>query len=83
MSNDRPHTQLPSGIFNVRPELNTEEALSNAAELLASAVLMGHDMAFSLDEPKRTKMLGITQLVEMAQMLVSQALDHDFPSNSE
>lgn len=79
MNSDLPLPKLPSSAFNVRPGLNTEEALSNASEILASIVAMGYENTFTLDEPQRSKNLGILQLVEMAQMLVNQALERESP----
>ncbi|MGF6094941.1 DUF6124 family protein [Pseudomonas sp. 18175] len=80
MNNDLPTNGPPSRIFNVRPGLNPEETLTNASELLASAVSMGYQGAFELVGAQRDKALGILQLVEMAQMLVDQMLEQQYPT---
>ncbi|PHN53569.1 hypothetical protein AO268_11365 [Pseudomonas sp. ICMP 8385] len=80
MNNDLPMKSTSSNIFNVRPGLSPEDALTNASELLASAVSMGYHGAFELVGAQRDKALGILQLVEMAQMLVDQTLEKQFPA---
>ncbi len=80
MKNDPPCTKSPSRAFNVRLGLNTEEALSNASEILASIIAIGYEDTFTLTEPQRSKNLGVLQLVELAQMLVDQALEREFPT---
>ncbi len=77
---DVPTNSATTGVFTVRPGLSTEESLANASELLASAVSIGYDDAFELVGTQRDKALGILQLVEMAQLLVDQALDQQCPT---
>lgn len=80
MKNDLPINAASSSVFKVRAELSSEEALTNASELLASAVSMGYHGAFELVGAQRDKALGILQLVEMAQMLVDQTLEQQCPT---
>lgn len=77
-SDDNP--QLPPDvIFTVRPGLSTEAALSNASEMLESAAVCAYDCAEHLDGPSLKKVLAVVQMVEIAQLLVNEALNRECP----
>lgn len=83
MNDDLPTPEAPRHLFDVRTGLTTEEALTNASEMLGSAIALAHESAFDLNEAQCTKVLGIINLVEIAHLLVNQALDHVSPTHSE
>ncbi|WP_124356620.1 DUF6124 family protein [Pseudomonas orientalis] len=64
----------PTSVFNVRPDLSSEEALVNASELLASASAMANEQAFASSGSQRLHTFGLAQLIENAQLLVNDAL---------
>ncbi|WP_428556436.1 DUF6124 family protein [Pseudomonas edaphica] len=66
-------------IFTVRPGLSTEVALSNASEMLESATVCAYDCAEHLDGSSRKQVLAVVQMVEIAQLLVDQALNRECP----
>lgn len=66
-------------IFTVRPGLSTEVALSNASEMLESATVFAYDCAEHLDGSSRKQVLAVVQMVEIAQLLVDQALNRECP----
>ena len=66
-------------IFSVRPGLSTEAALSNASEMLESATVCAYDCAEHLDGSSRKQVLAVVQMVEIAQLLVDQALNRECP----
>lgn len=66
-------------LFCVRPDLSTEEALSNASEILENAVITGHSAAEHMHGLHREQLMTLVQTVEMAQMLVEAALAREFP----
>lgn len=77
-STDNPQT--PSEIiFTVRSGLSTEAALSNASEMLESATTCAYDCAEHLDGSSRKQVLAVVQMMEIAQLLVDAALDHECP----
>ena len=59
--------------FTVRTGLGTEEALSNASEILESAAVSAYDCS------SRKQVLAVVQLIEMAQLLVDAALNRECP----
>jgi hypothetical protein len=69
----------PDIIFTVRPGLSTEVALSNASEMLESATVCAYDCAEHLDGSSRKQVLAVVQMVEIAQLLVDQALNRECP----
>ena len=74
-SDDNP--QLPPDvIFTVRPGLSTEAALSNASEMLESATVC----AEQLDGQSRKHVLAVVQMIEIAQLLVNEALNRECPA---
>jgi len=66
-------------LFTVRTDLSIEEALSNASEILESAVASAYDCTEHLDDSSRKQVLAVVQLVEMAQLLVDAALNRECP----
>ncbi|XMB50048.1 DUF3077 domain-containing protein [Pseudomonas fluorescens] len=70
---------LPTSVFNVRPDLSSEEALVNASELLASASAMANEQAFSSSGSQRLQTFGLAQLIESAHLLVNDALKKTSP----
>ncbi|MBV4512805.1 DUF3077 domain-containing protein [Pseudomonas sp. SWRI22] len=77
-SDDNP--QLPPDvIFTVRPGLSTEAALSNASEMLESATVCAYDCAEQLDGQRRKHVLAVVQMIEIAQLLVDEALNRECP----
>ncbi|WP_367374238.1 DUF6124 family protein [Pseudomonas lini] len=73
-----PHT--PSHLFIVAPNANTENLLAYACESLASASVMASDFAGFLEGTHRNTMLGIQQVIMLAELAVNRVLDNvDIP----
>ncbi|MGC6372699.1 DUF6124 family protein [Pseudomonas sp. K2I15] len=77
-SDDTRQTQ-PETIFTLRPGLSTEAALSNASEMLESATVCAYDCAEHLDGSGRKQVLAVVQMIEIAQLLVDEALNRECP----
>ncbi len=60
----------------VAPDINTETLLAHACESLASASVMVSDFATFLDGSQRSTMLGIQQVIMLADLAVNRALDN-------
>ncbi|MDZ5436459.1 DUF6124 family protein [Pseudomonas fluorescens] len=73
-STTNPHT--PSILFHIAPNIRTEDLLAHACESLASASVMASDFATFLDGPQRSTMLGIQQVIMLADLAVNRALDN-------
>ena len=69
--------QIP---FIVRPGLSTEAALSNASEMLESATVCAYDCAEHLDGQSRKQVLAVVQMIELAKLLVDEALNQECPA---
>ncbi|MPR03927.1 DUF6124 family protein [Pseudomonas kitaguniensis] len=69
----------PQTIFTVRPGLSTEAALSNASEMLESATVCAYDCAEHLAGSGRKQVLAVVQMIEIAQLLVNEALNRECP----
>ena len=71
-----PSNSLPTDqIFTVRPSLDGETLLANAAQDIASVqALMGH-LAFEIDGAQRDIALGIHRMLEGIQLMVDRVLD--------
>ena len=69
-----PHN--PSMMFAIKEDIRTEDLLAHACESLASASVMASDFATFLDGPQRSTMLGIQQLIMLADLAVNRALDN-------
>ncbi len=63
----------------MRPGLSTEVALSNASEMLESATVCAYDCAEHLKGTGRKQVLAVMQMIEIAQLLVDQALNRECP----
>nr|WP_256348077.1 DUF6124 family protein [Pseudomonas yamanorum] len=66
-------------LFAVRADPSTEVALCNASEILESAAVSAYDCAEHLDGASRKQVLAVAQWVEMAQLLVDEALNRECP----
>ncbi|MVW86210.1 hypothetical protein EI969_09680 [Pseudomonas sp. PB101] len=72
-----PHN--PSTMFIIAPNIDTESLLAHACESLASASVMASDFATFLDGPQRSMLLGIQQVIMLADLAVNRALDNVAP----
>jgi hypothetical protein len=66
-------------MFNVNPELDIESLLSHACESLASANVITMDLADHTHGPSRNTLLGIANVITMAELAVNGALDRIAP----
>ena len=69
-----PHN--PSKMYAIVADMDTESLLANACESLASASIMASDFATFLEGPQRSMLLGIQQIIMLADLAVNQALDN-------
>ena len=69
-----PHN--PSTMFTITADIRTEDLLAHACESLASASVMTSDFATFLDGPQRSTLLGIQQVIMLADLAVNRALDN-------
>jgi hypothetical protein len=69
-----PHN--PSTMFLIAQGIDTETLLAHACESLASASVMATDFATFVDGPQRSMLLGIQQVIMLADMAVNRALDN-------
>jgi hypothetical protein len=74
-------TYTPSNLFLVAPGVNTETLLAHACESLASASVMASDFATFVDGPQRRMLLGIQQVIMLADLAVNRALDNLDPQS--
>ncbi|RON90448.1 DUF6124 family protein [Pseudomonas fluorescens] len=74
----KPVTQ-PSTIFTVLPEVDSETLLAHACETLASANVMASELAFTLSGPMCSQLLGIQQMISLAELSVNRVLDQVDP----
>ena len=71
----------PSTMFVIAPGINTETLLAHACESLASASVMASDFAGFLEGSQRNTMLGIQQVIMLADLAVNRALDNVDPQD--
>ncbi|ANJ57190.1 hypothetical protein PMA3_19390 [Pseudomonas silesiensis] len=71
----------PSPMFVVAPDIGTETLLAHACESLASASVMASDFAGFLEGSQRNTMLGIQQVIMLAELTVNRALDNVDPQD--
>lgn len=64
-------------VFNVRPDLSAEEALTTAYELLDGAGAIAYEAADNLDSTHRKLGMSLVHLIEMAQTLVDSVLTRE------
>ncbi|ONH50503.1 hypothetical protein SAMN04490182_6139 [Pseudomonas cedrina] len=68
----KPTPNPPIRLFTVADGIGTEDLLVNLSETLASANALSCDLAFNLEGPKREELLGVAQLIELAQLLADR-----------
>ncbi|MBC3303518.1 hypothetical protein H0Z09_20520 [Pseudomonas sp. SWRI18] len=68
----KPTPNPPIRLFTVVDGISTEDLLVNLSETLASANALSCDLAFDLEGPKREELLGVAQLIELAQLLADR-----------
>ncbi|MEO4017313.1 MULTISPECIES: DUF6124 family protein [Pseudomonas] len=66
-------------MFVIAPDIDTESLLAHACESLASASVMATDFAVFLEGPQRSMLLGIQQVIMLADLAVNRALDNIDP----
>ncbi|MEO8488576.1 DUF3077 domain-containing protein [Pseudomonas sp.] len=71
----------PRKLFHVGTDVSTEEALTNASEILSSALQTAYQSAENPDSTQSLVIMGIAQLIETAQALVDAVLERDFPTD--
>ena len=71
----KPTPNPPIRLFTVADGVSTEDLLVNLSETLASANALSCDLAFNLKGPKREELLGVAQLIELAQLLADRVHD--------
>ena len=65
----------PTRLFTVADGISSEDLLVNLSETLASANALSCDLAFNLEGSKREELLGVAQLIELAQLLADRVQD--------
>ena len=68
----KPTPNPPIRLFTVADGISTEDLLVNLSETLASANALSCDLAFNLEGSKREELLGVAQLIELAQLLAER-----------
>ena len=71
----KPTPNPPVRLFTVADGISTEDLLVNLSETLASANALSCDLAFNLEGSKREELLGVAQLIELAQLLAHRVHD--------
>ena len=71
----KPTPNPPVRLFAVADGISTEDLLVNLIETLASADALSCDLAFYLDGLKREELLGVAQLIGLAQLLADRVQD--------
>ncbi|MFJ2465026.1 DUF6124 family protein [Pseudomonas sp. NPDC087615] len=69
----------PSTMFMVCPNVDTESLLAHACESLASASAAASNFANELGGTQRNTVLGIQQIIMLAELAVNRALDRVDP----
>jgi hypothetical protein len=67
--------RTPDTMFVVNPEVGVETLLGHACESLASANVMTMDVADHTEGTSRNTLLGIAQVIMLAELAVNRALD--------
>ena len=68
----KPTPNPPVRLFTVADGISTEDLLVNLSETLASANALSCDLAFNLEGAPREELLGVAQLIELAQLLADR-----------
>lgn len=71
----KPTPNPPIRLFTVADGISTEDLLVNLSETLASANALSCDIAFNLEGAPREELLGVAQLIELAQLLADRVHD--------
>ncbi|RQO60125.1 DUF6124 family protein [Pseudomonas sp. KBW05] len=71
----KPTPNPPVRLFAVADGISTEDLLVNLSETLASANALSCELAFNLEGTKREELLGVAQLIELAQLLADRVHD--------
>ena len=72
----------PRKLFHVGTDVSTEEALTNASEILSSALQTAYQSAETPHSTQSPVIMGLAQLIENAQTLVDAVLERDFPTDT-
>ncbi|MFJ2465648.1 DUF6124 family protein [Pseudomonas sp. NPDC087615] len=75
LSPDPVKPRQSSTMFLVNPSVDTESLLAHACESLASASASANNFANELSGSQRSTVLGIAQMVMLAELAVNRALD--------
>ncbi|WDU60890.1 DUF3077 domain-containing protein [Pseudomonas poae] len=67
-------------IFHGNADVDTEEALANASEILASALQTAYQSAEDPGSTQSPVIMGLAQLIVNAQTLVDAVLERTFPT---
>lgn len=67
--------RTPSTMYILDPHINTEDLLGHACVSLASAHVMTMDLADLTHGPSLNTLLGIAQIIMLAELDVNRALD--------
>ena len=68
----KPAPNSSTWLFTVADGISSEDLLVNLSETLASANALSCDLAFDLEGSKREELLGVAQLIELAQLLADR-----------
>ncbi len=68
----KPTPNPPIRLFTVADGISNEDLLVNLSETLASVNALSCDLAFGLEGSKREELLGVAQLIELAQLLADR-----------
>ncbi|AXJ05260.1 hypothetical protein CFN16_14370 [Pseudomonas fluorescens] len=66
----------PNTRYLIAPGIPSEELLADASETLTCAKTMASDFAGMIDAPQRHVLLGIGQLIMLAELAVNRVLDN-------
>ncbi len=66
----------PNSRYLIAPGIANEELLADACETLTSAKTMASDFAGMIEAPQRHVLLGIGQLIMLAELAVNRVLDN-------
>lgn len=76
MIKDSPNPPPDSNLlFTLRPDLDTETLLINASQDLESINAIAANLAFEVEGPQRSVVLGICRMVEGVRLLVDRVVD--------
>lgn len=74
-------SNCPCPIFTIRPGVDSETLLVHAYETLASANVMATELSSILTGPTCNLVLGIQQMIVLAQLSVNRVLDQLDPQH--